>query len=47
MKDSKFKKIMLIISLALNIVEQAASVISATIPQMAKAFLTTPKCRSK
>lgn len=39
MKDSKFKKIMLIISLlALNIVEQAASVISATIPQMAKAF---------
>lgn len=39
MKDSKFKKIMLIVSLlALNIVEQAASVISATIPQMAKAF---------
>jgi MFS family permease len=38
-KDSKFKKIMLIVSLlALNIVEQAASVISATIPQMAKAF---------
>ncbi|MFR0586181.1 MFS transporter [Lactobacillus porci] len=39
MKDSKFKKIMLIVSLlALNIVEQAASVISAAIPQMAKAF---------
>lgn len=39
MKDSKFKKVMLIVSLlALNIVEQAASVISATIPQMAKSF---------
>ncbi|WP_198424300.1 MFS transporter [Ligilactobacillus agilis] len=39
MKNSKFKKIMLIVSLlALNIVEQAASVISAAIPQMAKAF---------
>lgn len=34
-----FKKIMLIISLlALNIVEQAASVISSTIPQMSQAF---------
>ncbi|MGY3780101.1 MFS transporter [Streptococcus gallolyticus] len=41
MKDYNkvFRKIMLIISLlALNIVEQAASVISSTIPQMAQAF---------